>query len=57
MKNARSSVYAPLTSGILKPFKDDRSIPDEKATSLDKLYRKIVRALDELFRHVGLQAA
>jgi len=50
-------IDAPLTSGILKPFKDDRSIPDEKATSLDKLYRKIVRALDELFRHVGLQAA
>jgi len=50
-------IDAPLTSGILKPFKDDRSIPDEKATSLDKLYRKIVRALDELFSHVGLQAA
>src|SRR5437867_7523606 len=50
-------IDAPLTSGILKPFKDDRSIPDEKAASLDKLYRKILRALDELFSHVGLQAA
>jgi hypothetical protein len=50
-------IYAPLTSGILKPFKDDRSIPDEKTTPLDKLYRKVVRAVDQLFNQVGLQAA
>jgi hypothetical protein len=50
-------IYAPLTSGILKPFKDDRRLPDEKTTPLDRLYRKIVRVLDQLFNAVGLKAA
>lgn len=50
-------IFAPLTSGILKPFKNDRSIPDEKATPLDRLYRKLVRDLDQLFNAVGLKAA
>jgi len=50
-------LYAPLTSGILKPFKHDRRVADDKITPLDKLYRKVVRALDQLADAVGLQAA
>lgn len=50
-------IYAPLTSGILKPFKNDRRISDEKASPLDRLYRKLVRDLDQLFDAVGLKAA
>ena len=50
-------IYAPLTGGILKPFKNDRFIPDEKTTPLDRLYRKLIRDLDKLFNAVGLQAA
>ena len=50
-------LYAPLTSGILKPFKHDRRVADDKTTPLDKLYRKVVRALDQLVDAVGLNAA
>ncbi len=50
-------LYAPLTSGILKPFKDDRRVPDAKTTQLDKIYRTVVSALELLFDAVGLQAA
>ena len=35
-------LYAPLTSAILKPFKDDRRLADSKASQLDKLYRAVV---------------
>ena len=31
-------LYAPLTSGILKPFKGDRCIPDAKLTPLQSSY-------------------
>jgi len=50
-------LYAPLTSGILKPFKDDCRVPDAKITQLDKIYRTVVSALDLLFDAVGLKAA
>ena len=50
-------LYAPLTSGILKPFKHDRRVADDKTTPLDKLYRKVVRALDQLVDAVGVKAA
>jgi len=50
-------LYAPLTSGILKPFKPDRLVADDKATRLDKLYCTVVRALDELAAEVGLKVA
>ena len=50
-------LYAPLTSGILKPFKDDRRLEDSRTTQLDKLYRAVVKALDQLVVAVGLKAA
>jgi hypothetical protein len=37
-------LYAPLTSGILKPFKHDRHVHDEKTAPLDKLYRRVAHA-------------
>ena len=50
-------LYAPLTSGILKPFKDDCPLVDFKTSQLDKLYRAVVRALDQLVDAVGLKVA
>jgi hypothetical protein len=50
-------LYAPLTSGILILFKPDRLVADDKATRLDKLYRTVVRALDQLVDAVGLKIA
>jgi len=49
-------LYAPLTSGILKPYKEDRQL-DDKTGQLDKLYRAVVNALDQLVDAVGLKAA
>jgi len=49
--------YAPLTSGILKPFKDDRLVPHSRTSPLDKLFSSVVNALDQLAHAVGLQAA
>ena len=49
-------LYAPLTSGILKPFKEDRQL-GAKTSPLDKLYRAVVHALDQLVDAVGLKAA
>lgn len=50
-------LYAPLTSAILKPFKDDRRLVDSKASQLDKLYRAVVVSLDQLVAAVGLKVA
>ena len=50
-------LYAPLTSGILKPIKDDRRLDDSRTSPLDKLYRAVVKALDQLVDAVGLKAA
>ncbi len=50
-------LYAPLTSAILKAFKHDQRLPDNRTTPLDKLYRRVVHALDRLVDAVGLKAA
>lgn len=50
-------LYAPLTSGILKPFRHDRLVPEAKTDRLDTLYRAVARALDDLVHAVGLKAA
>jgi len=50
-------LYAPLTSGILKPFKHDHHVHNDKTAPLDKLYRRVAQALDELVDAVGLNAA
>ena len=50
-------LYAPLTSGILKPINHDRRLVDSKTSQLDKLYRAVVIALDHLVDAVGLKVA
>jgi len=50
-------LYAPLTSAILKPFKDDRRLVEHKTSQLDKLYRAVVVSLDRLVNAVGLKVA
>src|SRR5881296_3971903 len=50
-------LYAPLTSGILKPLKHDRLLVASRTSQLDTLYRAVVIALDHLLDAVGLKAA
>ncbi|HJW45040.1 MAG TPA: hypothetical protein VJ484_00970 [Lysobacter sp.] len=50
-------IYAPLTSGILARFKDDQRLPETQTTRLDRLYRAVLKALDQLVDAVGLKAA
>jgi hypothetical protein len=50
-------IYAPLSGGIVAPFKNDDLLCDTRATHLDRRYRCVVRALDQLVDAVGLKAA
>jgi hypothetical protein len=50
-------VYAPLTAGLLQPYRADSKLQDHRSTQLDRLYQKIVDDLDELLYAVGLKAA
>ena len=48
-------IYAPLTAGLLAPFRGDRSLPAEKRCALDRLYQRVCDDLDALLRAVGLK--
>jgi hypothetical protein len=50
-------IYAPLTQSILQPLPQDQRLPDTHTTVLDRLYRAVVNALDQLVSAVGLKAA
>ena len=50
-------VYAPLTAGLLAPFRGDRILAQEKRCQLDRLYQSIADNLDALLRAVGLMIA
>ncbi len=50
-------LYAPLTAGLLAPVPADAQLPPAKATELDRLYRAVAQALDNLVEAVGLKAA
>ncbi len=50
-------LYAPLTSGILKPFKDDARIQNDRTSLLDRVYSTVVKALDLLVDAIGLKVA
>jgi hypothetical protein len=50
-------IYAPLTAGLLKPFPGDKELASKRVTRLDKLYRAVVKALDNLCTAVGIKAA
>ncbi len=50
-------IYAPLTAGLLKPFRGDRVLAEEKRCELDRLYQRVCDDLDALLRAVGLKVA
>ena len=50
-------VYAPLTAGLLAPFRGDRVLPEEKRCTLDRPYQHICDGLDDVLRAVGLRIA
>jgi len=50
-------IYAPLTAGLLAPFRGDRILAEEKRCALDRLYQRISDDLDALLRAVGLRTA
>ena len=50
-------VYAPLTAGLLAPFRGDRLLAEEKRSQLDRLYQRICDSLDALLQAVGLKIA
>jgi hypothetical protein len=50
-------VYAPLTSGIPDPHRNDQQLSEPRITRLNKLYQAVIKALDQLVNAVGLKAA
>jgi hypothetical protein len=50
-------IYAPLTAGLLAPFRGDRVLAEEKRCTLDRLYQHVCDDLDALLRAVGLKIA
>jgi hypothetical protein len=50
-------IYAPLTAGLLTPFRGDRLLAEEKRCELDRLYQRVCDDLDSLLRAVGLTVA
>jgi len=50
-------VYAPLTAGLLAPFRGDPVLAKEKRCQLDRLYQSISDGLDALLCAVGLKIA
>jgi hypothetical protein len=49
--------YAPLTAGLLAPFRGDRVLAEEKRCELDRLYQDICDDWDALLGAVGLRVA
>jgi len=50
-------IYAPLTAGLLAPFRGDRIQREEKRCELDRLYQRISDDLGALLQAVGLKVA
>ena len=50
-------IYAPLTAGLLAPFRGDRLLAEEKRCQLDRLYQCISDNLDTLMHAIGLKIA
>ena len=50
------SIYRRV-AGLLAPVPADAQLPPAKATELDRLYRAVAHALDNLVEGVGLKAA
>jgi hypothetical protein len=45
---------APLTAGPLSPVLDDAVLPRQKRSLLDRLYQRLITALDLLSQAIGL---
>jgi len=50
-------VYAPLTSGLLRPLAGDHHLQQSRQSQLDRFYHRVVDDLDKLMHAVGLKAA
>lgn len=50
-------IYAPLTAGLLAPFRGDRLLAKEKRCELDRLYQRVCDDLESLMQAVGLRIA
>jgi len=50
-------VYAPLTAGLLAPFRGDHALSEDRRCALDRLYQRICDGLDALLKAVGLNVA
>jgi hypothetical protein len=50
-------IYAPLTAGLLCPFRGDSNLQQQRRSQLDRLYQRISDDLDQLLRAVGLKVA
>lgn len=50
-------IYAPLTAGVLRPYRPDSKLDLPNRTELDRLYQQVVDDLDKLLCAVGLKAA
>ena len=50
-------IYAPLTAGLMAPFRGDRIVAEEKRCQLDRLYQRICDSLDSLLLAIGLKIA
>src|SRR5207244_7085828 len=50
-------IYAPLTAGLMAPFRGDRILVEQKRCQLDRLYQNVCDDLDALLRAVGIKPA
>jgi DNA-binding transcriptional ArsR family regulator len=50
-------IYAPLTAGLLRPFPGDNKLQQQRLSQLDRLYQRVIHAVDDLVQAVGLKAA
>jgi hypothetical protein len=41
-------IYAPLTAGLLRPFPADHKLQQQRLSQLDRLYQRVVHALNDL---------
>ncbi|HUL13030.1 MAG TPA: hypothetical protein VLU73_12790 [Methylococcaceae bacterium] len=50
-------IYAPLAAGLLHPYRGDKAVSEARLHQLDRLYRAVAAALDQLIAAVGLKIA
>ena len=50
-------IYAPLTAGLLCPFRSDPKLQHDKRSRLDRLYQRVLNDLNQLVRAVGIVSA